>query len=124
MPVLVVDASALGALLFAEPRAEEIIEMVGEATLTAPALLGFELASICLKKIKRHRKQAQKILTALNLVDQMTVEIVEVDHPEVVKLAKEAGLTTYDTSYLWLAKHLNVPLITLDVKLRRAAADY
>ncbi len=39
MPVRVVDASALGALLFGEPKAEEIAERLSGATLTAPAIL-------------------------------------------------------------------------------------
>jgi len=48
MNVLVVDASALGALIFGEPEAERISDMLSGAPVVAPALLPFELASICL----------------------------------------------------------------------------
>jgi predicted nucleic acid-binding protein len=39
---------------------------------------------------------------------------------EVVDLASATGLTAYDASYLWLARHLGAPLVTLDSRLARA----
>jgi predicted nucleic acid-binding protein len=41
----VVDASALAALLFAEPEADSIAQLEG-ARLVAPSLLDFELANV------------------------------------------------------------------------------
>jgi predicted nucleic acid-binding protein len=31
------------------------------------------------------------------------------------------GLTAYDAAYLWLARHLDAELVTLDTELQRAA---
>ena len=39
----------------------------------------------------------------------------------IVQLALETGLSTYDASYLWLARRLGAPLVTFDERLRRAA---
>jgi predicted nucleic acid-binding protein len=119
MLVRVVDASALGALVFGEPKAETIASALTNASLVAPALLWFELASICLKKIKAHPTQKTIILKAFNLADRLTIDIVEVNHSAVITLAKETGLTTYDASYVWLAKQLNGELVTLDAKMLR-----
>ena len=48
MSVRVVDASALGALVFGEPKAEEIARILGDSPLAAPALIWFKwLASAC-----------------------------------------------------------------------------
>jgi predicted nucleic acid-binding protein len=47
----------------------------------------------------------------------VAVEIVAVDHHEVVRLAEAFGLTAYDASYLWLARRLDAGLITLDRRL-------
>ena len=121
MPVRVVDASALGALVFGEPKAEEIAKTLGDSPLRAPALIWFELASICLRKIKAHPAQRDQILGAFLMAGKLAIEIVEVDHWAVVTLADETGLTTYDASYLWLAGHLNGELITLDGKMQRPA---
>ena len=45
MAVKVVDASALGALLFGEPDGEDVADRLREAELIAPALLPFEVQS-------------------------------------------------------------------------------
>lgn len=117
MPVKVIDASALGALVFGEPKAEAIAGELMGATLAAPPLLRFELASICLKKMKKNAAQAEELLTAFRLSKRLAIEIVEVVHPEVIQIARQTGLTTYDASYLWLAHQLNGQLVTLDKKL-------
>lgn len=116
MPVKVIDASALGALVFGEPEAEAIAGELMGSTLAAPPLLRFELASICLKKMKKHPAQAEKLLTAFRLSKRLAIAIIEVAHPEVIQLARQTGLTTYDASYLWLAHQLNGQLVTLDKK--------
>ncbi|MCK5418963.1 MAG: type II toxin-antitoxin system VapC family toxin [Desulfobacterales bacterium] len=123
MPVKVVDASALGALVFGEPKAEAIASELMGATLAAPPLLRFELASICLKKIKKHSTQAQEILAAFRLSKRLAIEIVEVVHPEVIQLARKTGLTTYDASYLWLAYQLNGQVVTLDKRLAEVSGQ-
>ncbi len=49
----VVDASALAALLFAEPEAEAVAERLQDARLAAPALLDFAWVSACLTELRR-----------------------------------------------------------------------
>jgi len=119
MPVRIVDASALGALVFGEPKAEEIARVLGGSALAAPALIWFELASVCLRKIKAHPDQKDQILKAFRLAGKLSIQIIEVDHGAIVSLADETGLTTYDASYLWLARHLQGEVVTLDRKMQR-----
>jgi predicted nucleic acid-binding protein len=123
MPVRVVDASALGALIFGEPRAEEMANALSTETIAAPALLWFELASIALQKMVIHPKQKDQILNAFELGRHLAIEVVDVNHSEVIELARKAGLTSYDASYLWLALHLGGELVTLDKKLMKAASQ-
>jgi len=116
--ILVVDASALGALIFSEPKAEEVAARLEGGTIAAPSLLWFELASICLKKIKAHPRQKEELLRAFVLSGRLNIQRIEVDQPEVVQLAMQTGLTTYDASYLWLARQLRGELVTLDEELK------
>jgi predicted nucleic acid-binding protein len=51
------------------------------------------------------------------------VEEIAIEHGEALALADAAGLTVYDASYLWLARRLDVPLVTLDKMLARADAS-
>lgn len=121
MAVLIVDASALGALIFGEPRAKAMAERLSEGPLVAPALIWFELASICLKKIIAHPDLEDQILQAFHLAGNLDIEIVEVDHSQVVQMARKHGLTTYDANYLWLARILKGRLVTLDERLLKEA---
>ena len=118
--VKVVDASALAALLFGEPEADAIAASLEGARLTAPALLGFELANVCLTKMRRHPAQREALRAAFGLTDRLAVETVAVDHGAALDLAEATGLTVYDASYLWLARALGGELVTLDRKLAAA----
>jgi len=123
MRPVVVDASALGALVFGEPEADQVARRLDGAAIFAPDLLAFELASVARKKLRSHPAQAEPILRALwtALDPRWGIEWRAVDHGDVVMLALRTGLTPYDASYLWLAGWLGADLVTLDRQL--AACD-
>ncbi len=123
MPVKVIDVSALAALVFNEPEQSEVAEQIRGASLLAPTLIDYELASVCLKKLRRYSRQRDALLAALALAKRMDIKQVRVDPAEVAVLADEAGVTAYDAAYLWLSLAHRVPLITLDQKLGRVAAS-
>lgn len=118
--VKVVDASALAALLFGEPEAEAIADRLEGARLAAPALLDFELANVCLMKIRRDPGERERLRAAFRLAHRLKVETVAIDHAATLDLAEATGLTAYDASYLWLARALGAELVTLDKKLAAA----
>jgi len=117
----VVDASALAALLFGEPKADFVAESLGEAELFAPSLIRYELASVCEKKRRVYPALGESLLAALNLYPQLGVSEAEVPATELARLAREADVTAYDAAYLWVARHTGAPLLTLDAELARAA---
>ena len=121
MVVKVLDASAFAALLFGEPEAELVAERLRASRLVAPALLPFEVASVCLKKIRRHPDMRERLLAAHALRASAPVEEVEVSLEDVLALAEKHRLTCYDASYLWLALQLKAELVTLDERLGRTA---
>ena len=118
-----VDASALAALLFGAADAERVAERLATARLVAAALLDFELANICLTKLRRHPAQRDAIARGFALRARMAIEIVAVDYDEVVKAAAATGLTAYDASYLWLARRLGAGLVPLDRQPAAAMAS-
>ncbi len=117
MAVKVVDASALAALLFGEPEADAIAERLQDARLVAPALLGFELANVCLIKCRRHPERRAALLQAFGLRGRLGIEVAAVNHDAALELAATTGLPAYDASYLWLARSLAAELVTLDRQL-------
>ena len=117
MLVKVVDASAVGAVIFGEPEGPNVVRQLAGNRLLAPELIFFELASICVKKLRRYPEYRRAILDAFTMLKRLAMETVEVDYPDVVLVAERYGLSAYDASYLWLARRLGAELVTLDGKL-------
>ncbi len=121
MPGRVVDASVVAAMAFEEPNAGEAASLVEGYDLSAPTVLHYELASVALKKARRYPSQREAIAGGLRTALNLNVRWVDVDHIATLRLALDTGLTTYDASYLYLARTLGLPLVTFDGRLRRAS---
>ncbi len=122
MTITVVDASALGALLFAEPEGADVLLRLEGNRLLAPLILPFEITNICLTKCRRFPAHRADLVAKLAVFDQMNIELREVRQADVFLLAESARLSSYDASYLWLARQLDADLVTLDSDLANAHA--
>ena len=117
MPLLVVDASAIVALLFNEAEGPRIATRIHGQKLATSSIFSFELANVCLMKSRREPERRDALWAAYSMRSLLAIEECPVEHTEVLALAEAAGLTQYDASYLWLARRLDAPLITLDKAL-------
>ena len=122
MAAKVIDTSALAAVVFAEPDGQRIAAQMENHDLLAPFLLPFELANVCLMKIRRHPAQKTLLLAGYEMVSRLPLTFMAVNMTEVLDLAQDKALTAYDASFLWLAKTLDVELMTLDKTLAKACA--
>ncbi len=117
MPDKVIDASALAAVAFAEPSADAVIDEIDGHRLHAPTLVVFELMNVAWKRSRKQPAATALFLEALEVLQGLGLRFRGIDQEAVVKLGLETGLTAYDASYLWLARALRMPLVTLDRKL-------
>ena len=124
MAARVVDASVVAAWCFREPGAAEALRLLRDVDLYAPRLLAYELASIARRKIEAYPGNAQALTEALAAALMLPIRWSDVDHVAALHLALDADLTTYDASYLWLARALSIPLVTFDRRLAEAARGY
>ena len=115
--ILVVDASAAGAVVFEEPEGATIQAHVRGETLIAPHLIDYELANVAVKKIRRKLEPAPVVLAMLSRVNHLAIERVAVPAAAIGELARKTGLSAYDASYLWLALSRDAELVTLDARL-------
>lgn len=116
------DASVVSAAAFDESCADEAEAMLEGGQLVAPPLLAYELASVARKKAQNHPDQIKAIETALDRALQLRIQWVEVGQLAAFRLANATGLTTYDASYLYVARSMGIELVTFDRRLRAAAA--
>ena len=121
MPARVADASVIAAAAFDEPESDRALSLLQGADLYEPPLLHYELASIARKKILRD--PAQTVYYERGLENALAIELrwVEMDQAAVLKLALWTGLTTYEASYLYVARAIGAPLVTFDEQLSRVS---
>jgi predicted nucleic acid-binding protein len=123
MKRVVVDASALAAMVFQEAKGKDIRDSLTGAIVFAPNLLKFELTNVAWKKVRQQPARGPDILVALSaaLDRRSNISWQDVQPTDVVLVAHATGLSVYDASYLWLAGSLGADLVTLDAQLAAAS---
>lgn len=123
MKKIVVDASAILAVITHEQHRAGLLAVTENAELVAPASLPWEIGNALSAMFKRSRidlAQAQRIRASYH---QIPIQLAEVSLEEAVALAYELGVYAYDAYMLVCARNHRAPLLTLDRGLRKAAED-
>lgn len=123
-PPLVVDASFVAAIVFAEPEMDTASARLIAYTPVAPTLLDFEMANIALNKLVRRSLTLDEAASAMTNYFDLPIERLRVDCTALVALAQRYRLTAYDAAYLWLAAAIPAPLATFDKTLAIAAREH
>ncbi len=105
--------------------AEAVLESLEFAEAFVPAIWPLEVGNVLLVAERRKRLGRAAVVRFLTLLGSLPIR-VEQEPPErmlkeIVSLAREYGLSTYDASYLDLAMRFGVPLATQDTSLAKAA---
>ena len=124
----VLDASVTLAWCFedeAGPYADVVLDSLADVTALAPAVWPLEISNVLAVGERRKRIDKAGSIRFISLIVQLPIR-VEPESPqrvfgEVLALAREHGLSTYDASYLDMAMRYGVPLATQDVRLQKAA---
>lgn len=119
MPV-VVDASAIAAVILLEPEGPTIRAHCEGETLLAPHLLDYELANAVRTRIRKHPDDEVAARALSFGLSKIIIERISVRPSDMLELSLRTGLTPYDAAYLWLALHRDAELVTLDRELARA----
>ena len=123
---LVLDASMALSWAFRDettPGRDRVLERVGAEGALVPALWRYEVANGMLTAFRRGRISGGLRTRFLGLLEQLPIEtVLDVPKPaELVQLAQQSELSTYDAAYLVLALERGVDLATLDAALAEAA---
>jgi len=118
---VVLDTSALIAVLLGESNRDRIIRKTEGADLIAPASLHWEIGNAFSAMFKRGRLGVEIALEALRRYEEVPIQFVEADMAAAVRLCDRLGLYAYDAYMLDVAKRHRAPLLTLDGGLKEAA---
>ncbi len=120
---LVVDTSALLAVLLDEPERAALIALTQGATLLAPGSVPWEVGNGLIAGFRRKRLSARQVRDAWSYFERIPLRLLEVTVPKALGLAEQLGLYAYDAYIIEAARAQRVPLLAMDGRLRAAAAE-
>ncbi|HEX5272293.1 MAG TPA: type II toxin-antitoxin system VapC family toxin [Gemmataceae bacterium] len=125
----VLDCSVALSWYFADEAnryADDVAALFPNAEAVVPALWHLEIANALVMGERRKRSTVAQATTWLTFLSSLPIvldgETVARAWAQALSLARTYDLTTYDAAYLEVALRLNLPLATLDSKLKAACA--
>jgi predicted nucleic acid-binding protein len=120
---VIIDSSALLAVVLMEPEREGLIRMTTGTEASAPEILPYEIGNALSAMIKRDRLSLEQALAAHEAFLRISVRLVSCDIRSALKLSKRLGICAYDAYFMVSAQRLDCPLITLDRRMRQVAQE-
>ena len=118
---IVIDTSALLAVIVAEPERDRIIESTSGHTLIGPGSIPWEIGNAFSAMIKQHRLGLAEAQHGLEIFHTIPLRLVRIDLNNAISIANQIKLYAYDAYFLDCAVRHSAPLLTLDRGLERAA---
>jgi predicted nucleic acid-binding protein len=118
---IVIDASALIAVLVDEPERIKIIEFTVGKTLIGPGSIPWEIGNAFSAMFKQNRLSLDEAQKGLSIFRRIPLRYVEPDFNNALQLSKTINMYAYDAYILDCAIRYKSPLLTLDRKLISAA---
>lgn len=124
----VIDTSVVMSWCFKDETnryADGILDLLEEATALVPSIWPLEVGNVLLVAERRKRLSEADSMRLITLLSELPI-IVEQEPPErliheILTLAREHKLSSYDASYLDLAMRKGLSLATIDKNLIAAA---
>jgi predicted nucleic acid-binding protein len=120
---VVVDTSAVIAVVLNEPEKDRLVELTVGTDLVAPQSLHWEVGNAFSAMFKRGRLGIREASKAVQEYRKIPIQLIEVDLVDALKLSEKRGLYAYDAYFVICAQTYNAPLLTLDRTLASVAAE-
>jgi predicted nucleic acid-binding protein len=126
----VVDNSVVMSWCFQDEMSEyadSVLDCLADAQALVPGIWPLEVTNVLLMAQRKKRLGRAGSTRFLELLRSLPI-LVEQELParvfaEILSLADDTGLSTYDASYLDLAMREGLPLASLDKSLRKASRN-
>ncbi len=118
---LVVDTSVIIEVIANGPEKASLISATQGFDLVAPKSLHWEIGNAFSAMLKRDRIVLEQAKAAIEIYNQLPLNLVDVDLGKTLELANNLGIYAYDAYMITCALDQNSDLITLDNGLSYAA---
>ena len=118
---IVIDTSALIAVIVGEPERNRIVEFTTGNTLIGPGSIPWEIGNAFSAMFRRNRLTIDEARKGLVIFDSIPLRYINPDFVNALKISKQTNMYAYDAYFLDCAIRHKAPLLTLDRKFKAAA---
>lgn len=120
---IVIDTSAILAVIGEQPEKEELVRLTRGATLVAPPSVHWEIGNALSAMFKRRAIGLDEAFTLLEAYAAIPIRPTELALKQAVELAARLNIYAYDAYVLACAVNRRASLLTLDSGLRARARE-
>ncbi|MDH3604734.1 MAG: type II toxin-antitoxin system VapC family toxin [Candidatus Tectomicrobia bacterium] len=120
---IVVDTSAVIAVITNEPDRPRILAVTQDTALLAPRSLHWEIGNAFSAMFKRRRITLEQARDALALYRQIPIRFTDVELQHAMDLAAQLNIYAYDAYMLVCAQQHRCRLLSIDTGLLHAAQE-
>ena len=118
---IVIDTSALIAVIAGEPERDRIVDLTSGHTLIGPGSIPWEVGNAFSAMLKQGRLEIHAALKGLEIFQNIPIRYMRTDFEHALTIAHQKGIYAYDAYFLYCAIRFAAPLLTLDRKLMAIA---
>jgi len=120
---IVIDTSALIAVIVGEPERKKIIEFTTGNTLIGPGSIPWEIGNAFSAMFKQDKLTLDEAKKGFAIFVNIPLRYVEPDFVNTLKISRQAKMYAYDAYFLDCAVRHKASLLTLDRRLLTAAKE-
>ena len=121
--VILADANIYLAVLLEEVEKQGIIKQTEGNTLASPLILPYEIGNALSAMHRREKLTENQILKCYSIFEIIPVRLVDVNIKNALRIAADFDIYAYDAYYLEVAQRYKYPLLSLDQRMKTAAAE-
>lgn len=118
---IIIDTSALIAVIVGEPERDFIVDITAGNNLIGPGSIPWEIGNAFSAMFKQKRITIQEAEKGIAIFKSIPLRYIEPDFINSLKISKKTNMYAYDAYFLDCAMRYNAPLLTLDKKLEAMA---
>jgi predicted nucleic acid-binding protein len=111
---VVIDASAIIAVIADEPERKIIVEATVGSNLLAPAAVHWEIGNAFSAMLRRGRITLEQARRAIRIYYQIPIRLVDLELLDALDIAAQHSIFAYDAYLIACAERYRLPLMTLD----------
>jgi predicted nucleic acid-binding protein len=121
---IVLDASAIIAVIADEPEAQTVINCTKNSTIVSPNIISYEIANALTRMMrKKIIKTKEQMLELIKNFKRIPIKTVDIDLEKTLEIAWNYKIYAYDALYLETAQRLNLPLLSFDGGMRKIGSE-